>query len=474
MAKFNRKGADGRLDYDAGRLAGGFGGAAARQDAEGMLRRAVMACLLWEDLAYESGAQGAENIAALVPKVDPDRVAEIATEAREKQKLRHAPLWIAVQMLKYPEHKKQVRDVLGRVITRADQITDTVALYFKERGKKPNEPSKLPRQLKLGLADAFQRFDAYQFAKYDRSNEIKLRDVLRICHAKPDQGKEELFRQINERSLPIPDTWETALSAGENKKATWERLIETRKIGSLAFLRNLRNMVDAGVSDRTIRTGLEQVKDKGLLPLNFLAAQTAVPRYAAEIEAAMFRAYGQIEKLPGFTVFVIDVSGSMSCRIAKRSQFNRIDAGAAMAILARESCEQVSIYATAGSDGHGIHKTALLPNYRGFGLLEAIRKATNTLGGGGIFTRQCLEYIKKDLRERTPDRIIVFSDSQDCDRVNSVPSPFGTRNYIVDVSSHARGINYKGIWTAEIAGWSERFLSFIAACEGLALPEVEQ
>src|SRR5262245_35333384 len=198
MAKFNPKGADGRLDYDAGRVAGGFGAVAARQDAEGLLRRAVMACLLWEDLAYESGAEGAENIAALVPQVEPDKVVEIAAEAREKQKLRHVLLWIAIQMLKYPEHKKQVRDALGRVITRADQPSDTVALDFKERGKKANEPSKLPRQLKLGLADAFQRFDAYQFAKYDRSNEIKLRDVLRMCHAKPDQGKEELFKQVNE------------------------------------------------------------------------------------------------------------------------------------------------------------------------------------------------------------------------------------------------------------------------------------
>jgi hypothetical protein len=81
MAKFNRKGADGRLDYKAGRVAGGFGAIAARQDAEGLLRRAVMACLLWEDLAYESGAKGAENITTLVPHVGPNKVAEIAAEA---------------------------------------------------------------------------------------------------------------------------------------------------------------------------------------------------------------------------------------------------------------------------------------------------------------------------------------------------------------------------------------------------------
>ena len=30
-----------------------------------------------------------------------------------------------------------------------------------------------------------------------------------------------------------------------------------------------------------------------------------------------------------------------------------------------------------------------------------------------------------------------------------------------------RGINYKGIWTAEVSGWSEHFLTYIAALEGI-------
>lgn len=468
MAKFNRKGTDGRKDNSVVALAGGFGAAAAKQDSEGLLRRAVMACMLWEDMAYESGAAGAQNIAALVPLVEPEKVAQIAIEAREKQKLRHVPLWIVVQMLKSPKHKKLVRGVIGSVITRADQLTDLVALYWKD-GKKP-----LPRQMKLGLADAFQKFDEYRFAKYDRDNEIKLRDALRLCHAKPSQGKEELFKKVNERTLTPPDTWEVALSGGADKKATWERLIVEKKIGNLAFLRNLRNMVTANVDPATVRLGLRQINDEGLLPLNFLAAQDNAPKFAAEIEEAMLRVYSEREKLPGHTVFVMDVSGSMSTAVSAKSQLSRIDAGAAMAILARETCESCSIYATAGSDGLRIHKTQLLPSYRGFGLLAQIQQAANSLGGGGIFTRQCLEYIKDDMAGEKPQRIIVFSDSADCDRANPIPAPFGWNNYIVDVSAHKRGINYKGVWTSEIAGWSEHFLTFIAAMEGLSVPESNQ
>jgi hypothetical protein len=67
------------------------------------------------------------------------------------------------------------------------------------------------------------------------------------------------------------------------------------------------------------------------------------------------------------------------------------------------------------------------------------------------------------------DRIIVFSDSQDCDKHNNTPpKPYGRYNYIVDVSSEKRGINYKGLWTAEVSGFSEHFLTFIAGYEGLA------
>lgn len=465
MAKLNPKGIDGRLDRSGVRVAGGFGAIAAHQDAESLLRRSVMSCLLWEDLAYETGAANAKNMADLIPQVAPERVASIAIEAREKQKLRHAPLWIARHMLKYPEHKKFARNVIERIITRADQLTDFVALYKNDGSR------SIPRQMKRGLADAFAKFDAYQFAKYDRNDSIKLRDVMRLCHPKPENGHAELYKQVLDRTLPTPDTWESALVSGADKKETFERLIKARKLGNLALLRNLRNMIEAGVSGAIIREGLSRISDRGLLPLNFFSALQYAPGYADEIEQAMFRAYASIEKLPGFTVFVVDVSGSMQASISSKSQFNRIDCGAAMAVLARESCERAAIYATAGSDDCGRHDTKQIPNIRGFGLVNAVREAKDSLGGGGIFTRQCLEYIKQDLKGERPDRIIVFSDSQDMDRANPIPAPFGIRNYIIDVSSHARGINYKGVWTAEISGWSENFLSFIAAYEGLNVGE---
>lgn len=462
MTKLNKKGVNPLLDASV-RLAGGLGAGAAVQSSEALLRRAVMTCLLWEDSAYEDGKNISDQIALLIPQVDPRTVADIAIEARLQQKLRHIPLFIATEMTRYPEHKKLVRDVLSVVVTRVDQLVDVLAIHWA-KGRKP-----IPSQLKLAFADAMTKFDAYQFAKYDREGAIKLRDVLRLCHAKPPSGKEELYKQVNERTLPAPDTWEVALSNGNDPKETWTRLISDRKIGDLAFLRNLRNMIKVGVQSKVISERIESINAKWLLPLNFLTARVYAPQYEAEIEAAMFRAYGQLEKLPGTTVFVMDVSGSMRAPYSAKSTLTRIDAGAAMATLAREQCERACLYATAGSDPRGYHLTERLGNARGFALHSKIKEAAKSLGGGGIFTRQCLAFIADDLKGETIDRVIVISDSQDCDRTRQTPKMIGDNNYIIDVSNNTRGINYHGLWSAEISGWSEHFLTYIRAAEGLSV-----
>lgn len=465
--KVNTKPIDHRVDTSA-RLAGSYGVYAAKQDAEALLRRAVMANLLWEDNFYQDGVSIVESIKALIPKVEPAQVAQIAVEARTQQKLRHVPLLIAREMARLPEHKKWVGSLLPQIILRPDELTELIALYWKDK-KQP-----LSKQIKTGLAKAFQNFDAYQIAKYNRDDSVKLRDVLFLVHAKPkDQDQAELWKNLVGGKLIPPDTWEVALSAGKNKKETWERLISERKLGALAFVRNLRNMEQVEVDRDVILKGFETINPRWLLPLNYIAAATATPRWERELETLMLRGLAQAPKLKGTTILVVDVSGSMNSQVSSKSDFSRMNVAAAMAMLAAEMCERVTIYATAGNDSTRRHATELIKPRRGFGLTEEIYKSAHRLGGGGIFTRQCLEYIKGE--ERThPERIIVISDSQDCDYPDRrVPAPFGKQNYVIDVAAHERGVNYKGAWTAEVSGWSEHFLAYIAALEGVAMNEVE-
>lgn len=452
--------------YADEQLAGGFGPQAAKQDNESALRRLVMTCLLWEDIAYLDGKSVVEQICALVPTVPADRVAAIAIEARFQQRLRHVPLLLCREMARHASHRGLVADTLSRIIFRADELAEFVALYWKGNGGKKT----LSAQVKRGLAAAFTKFDAYQLSKWDRpGRDVSLRDVLFLSHAKPkDQEQESLWKQLVDRTLVPANTWEVGLSAArsaDEKRDVWQRLITDGKLGALAFLKNLRNMTEAKVRRATIAAGFDSLKPAMLLPIDFLRAAKYAPEWVREIESAMLKCAGQFPRLGGWTVFVVDVSGSMGTRLSDRSEFTRIDAAASLAVLAAEMCEHISVYATAGCDMTRRHETEKIPSMRGFSLSEKIVQSAARLGGGGIFTRQCLDYIRSRESE-TPDRIVIFSDSQDCDiRGSGQPKPFGRHNYIVDVSNHQHGVNYAGIWTAEVSGWSEHFLRFIAAVE---------
>ena len=180
--------------------------AAARTNIQ-QLRRLVLANLLWENIAYADGVSITDEIKRLIPLCDAKEVAELAVEARTMQKLRHTPLFLAVEMCKHDATRTYVKDVLPKIITRADMLTDFMALYWAD-GKCP-----ICNAAKKGLADAFHNFNEYKFAKYDRDAEIKLRDVMFMVRPKPETPLEtELYKKIADRTLETPETWEVLLS----------------------------------------------------------------------------------------------------------------------------------------------------------------------------------------------------------------------------------------------------------------------
>ena len=261
------------------------GGPAKAITPEQALRRSVLACMLWEDEFYEEGVQIAGRIRELVPKVDAAKVAALAIEAREAMKLRHVPLLLVREMARHASHRSLVAQTLARVIQRADELSEFMAIYWAD-GRAP-----LSGQVKKGLAAAFTKFDEYALAKYDRAGVVRLRDVLFLCHAKPnDADQAGLWRRLIEGNLFTPDTWEVALSGGGDKRAHWERLLAERKLGALALLRNLRNMKDAGVSEEAVINALSAMKTERVLPFRFLAAARYAPQWEEALEQAMYKA----------------------------------------------------------------------------------------------------------------------------------------------------------------------------------------
>src|SRR5690606_33793730 len=165
------------------------------------------------------------------------------------------------------------------------------------------------------------------------------------------------YKRIANDALPPADTWEVALSTGQNKREAWERLLVTHRLPDGALLKNLRNMREAGVDRSLILHGLDNMRGKRLLPIDFLRAAKAAPEWEEQLERTMYRVLANRPKLHGRTLLIVDVSGSMSSPLSSKSEFTRMDAACAMAILARELCEDIEVYTTAGNDGLRIHST---------------------------------------------------------------------------------------------------------------------
>lgn len=424
------------------------------------LVRMVLANMLFENQFYCDGKTSAEAVKNLVAEVDADFVSHLAVAARSNYKMRHIPLLLTRELARTGRLKASV---LNSVIQRADELGEFLSLYWKD-GKTP-----ISNQVKKGLAMALGKFNEYQLAKNDKNSAaIRLRDVLFLTHAKPiNQAQAELFKRIAEDKLEVPKTWETELSAGADKKETFVDLMANKQLGALAFLRNLRNMVQAGISSDTIRAYGKTVNVDKVLPFRYIAAARIMPQFEDMLEEMMLRSLATHEKLKGRTVLVVDVSGSMGQNISAKSDIDRLDAACALAILAREICEEVVIYATAGSDYNRTHATEQVAPRRGFALRDAIK--ANRLGGGGIFLLQCMDYIAAKEKNNKVDRVLVFTDEQDTGGRGFEPhkaqrlAPTG-RNYILNVGSYQNGIN-SGAWET-VTGFSEATIDYIQAIEG--------
>lgn len=414
-------------------------------NAEQQLRRLVMANLLWEDQFYIDGQKTADLIRVLVPTLPPETVARVAIEAREGGKLRHVPLLLVRELARHVTHRPLVASTLARVVQRPDELAEFLALYWQD-GRKP-----LAAGVKKGLAAAFGKFDEYSLGKYNRDKAIKLKDVLRLAHPKPkDDAQAELWGRLNAGTLATPDTWETHLSAGADKRATWERLIAEGKLGGLALLRNLRNMQAAGVPDSVIRGALGTMKTGRILPFRFLAAARFAPQMEPELEAAMLRSLEGMPKLPGHTVLLLDKSGSMAQSMSSKSDLTRYDGAAGLAILARELCESCEVWTFQSTGGYwsgGQNVVSQVPARRGF----ALRDALGSPNGGthlGDAVRQ--------MNLRPHDRLIVFTDEQSSDAVGAPAAPHA---YMVNVAAMQHGVGF-GPWT-RISGFSEQVMAWI-------------
>lgn len=420
------------------------------------LARRVSACMLWDDQFYESGDVTANEIYRLALECPPAYVADLAVYARSKLNLRHAPLLLLTALAKTGSGSRLVSDTVAQVIQRADEIAEFLAIYWKVQ-----PDASISAQVKKGLAKAFAKFGEYALAKYDRDGAIKLRDVMRLVRPRPaDEARAELYGRVVTRTLATPDTWETELSRGADKKATFERLIAEDKLGYLALLRNLRGMQEAGVSRDVIKAAI--VARKGgaerVMPFRYLGAARAAPQFEEALDAAMLASIEESAGFDGLTVVMVDLSSSMMAKVSAKSELSRMDAAAAIAALIKGDRRVFSF-----SDD----LVEVAPR-NGMALVDAVM---NSQPKRGTHLFDAVDHVNRKVQY---DRIIVITDEQAADdsvrhagiqgALSKMPAPHaGSKAYVINVGAYANGVGF-GPWIT-ISGFSEAVLTYIRATE---------
>lgn len=458
------------------------------------LRRAVLACLLFEDNFYESGVDIAKRIQDLASKIEPEKVAALAIEARQMFNLRHVPLLLLCVLAKTGKGIPHlVANTVERVISRADEPGELIALYWKLNGERkvtsligtryPYTPGSagekveytskkvpLPAQFKKGLARAILKFDQYQLTKYNRDVDVKLRDVIFMTHPDPSEEhlKGRLFANfVNKDHLPKltksgakiqewygeweklnpPETWEVELSAGKDKKEVFTKLLMENKLGYLALLRNLRNMEQSGVDPLLVQNAILARKGADrVLPFRFIAAAKYSPVQSNALDVALRASVDNLPKLPGKTGIMVDVSGSMDANLSQKSDMTRMDAAAALASIM--PCE----YARVFSFSYGVKGP--LTNIGGLAGITAIVQSQQhggtNLGGAVQF-----------LNGQDFDRIVVITDEQSHTRV---PAPKAKLSYMINVGGYKNSVATDKDWI-RIEGFTENVIRYMSEIE---------
>ena len=389
---------------------------------------AVTACNILTDGFYKSSDQTIQTILDLIPKCDPVFVGQLAVYLRKEMYLRSTPL---VLLIGLALNRRLTSDMVYNVISRADELKELLGAWQSLSGN--TNLKKIPNALKRGIAKAFNKFDGYHFRKYNKQGKegITFKDAVYITHPKPvTEEKSSIFKKILDGTLDPITTWETEISLvgsdPELKKQRWESLLYNGKLPYMAALRNVRNMLQAGINEESIQRLLALLgEEKHILkskqfPFRWYSAFHELDmchdnnvilnlnRFTDVFEKALTIS---IENIPGIdklknesTLIACDVSGSMDHPISTKSSLTYMDIGILMGRMLSKKCGRV-ITGVFGNEWAPFNFGASI-----IGRVELPQVGLSTLGYKVL---NWLTTSKLDV-----DNVMFFSDSQIYDDLN--------------------------------------------------------
>lgn len=252
-------------------------------------------------------------------------------------------------------HRKENR---GGIIFRLDDMLEIAACY---QARNPGKP--FSNAIKKGFKSALETADEYELAKYQAKNStLSLVDIVNLVHPKPSKtmapvfaklmkGELKQFNTVEDKNTKAGQDVAAKVKSGaitkaeaevelkEAKEDNYAELITNRKIGYLALLRNLRNILKTGANKDIVAGACGLLTDEKLIKQSLvfphqidLALEIILDEFGASgarpfivaLNSAYELAIPNLTELfpSGRTAVVFDSSGSMSQPVKLASRKN--------------------------------------------------------------------------------------------------------------------------------------------------------
>ncbi len=454
---------------------------------------------------------------------NPRDLLALALWARTEMNVRSTPQVLLAIAASEPKTKPFVRQYARKIVQRADEVRQVFAAYLAlfASGVGANKRNqKLPNSLKRGLADAIGKFSEAQLMKYDTAERPTFRDVLRMIDRSKDFGLSQpvykylvsgevvdaaatpviAARKALAKKTAFDDeakaliaashaNWEVVVSQfGGGNRAVWESVLP--QMGYMALLRNLRNMLTAGVAPAPLAERLadpREVAKSKQLPFRFYSAHKMLADagllkggnavIATALETALVHAASALARLDGVTVIASDNSGSMSAPVSAKSIVTHQAAANLMAAIAQRISDDAHLI-VFGESAKKVNVSVT------DSILTAMNRQASTNVGHATNTHMVLELMIE--QKIKADRLIVFSDMQcysSCNGPETFAGAVAKYRAALNPNLVVHSVDLAGYGTASlstsdprvnlVSGFSEKILRTVGEFErGLAAVEV--
>ncbi len=373
----------------------------------------------------------------------------------------------------------------GGTIFRPDDMSEILAC-FSAMNK-----TSLTNSMKKGFKSAIENMDSYSLLKY----KTPLIDVINLVHPSPSASK--AYVDYNGERVSVidaimkglsvsADTWEVAQSdAGqevakavkegkidksdaekilkEAKAENWSALLNEGKLGILAALRNIRNILKTDAKSSTVDalcallSDAESIRKGKIMPYQIdLANEVLMAKFstsdARKISQALLKGYetavpNLAEMLPGRNLVMVDFSGSMSTSVADPKRETRYKSSC----MDKAALIAATIAKATNADIIRFGSSAEYFNWNANSDVFSIARSMKRDMGG---TSLAAAWVAAQGSGRKYDRVFILSDNE-CNRGSSYNSYM---NYVKSVGSpYVYSVDMAAYGTTQLAGDKVRY-----------------